>query len=160
MHRTCVAVLGAAAVALAGCGGDDDKDGDTALTKAEFIAQAGAICRDVKRAHEPYAKKVNALPKGVDLRRVAPLVEATLEESREGLARLRALQPPPADRTAIVAYYTAAEALLEAHSQLADAARTNDRAAGQKVAATTAGLSSNERRLATAYGLKDCDNVF
>jgi hypothetical protein len=160
MHRKWAAVLGVAAVALAGCGGDDDKGDENSLTKAQFIAQAGAICRDVKRAHEPYAEKVDALPEGVGLTRVAPLLEATLVQSRKGLARLRSLKSPTADRAQVDAYYGAADALLEAHAQLADAARTDDRAKGEKVAATTGALSSNERRLATAYGLNDCDNVF
>jgi hypothetical protein len=156
-----VATLGAAALLTAGCGGGDEgSSADKPLTKSQFIAQAGAICRDVKKAHKPYAEQVGKLPRNVEIKRVAPILEATLAESREGLARLRALQSPPADKAAIDAYYGAAEALLEAHSQLADAARTNDRATGERVAATTGALSADERRLATAYGLKDCDNVF
>ncbi|MEA2194869.1 MAG: hypothetical protein QOG42_1303, partial [Solirubrobacteraceae bacterium] len=156
----CVAVLGAAALVAGGCGGGDDSAAGTSLTKAQFITRAAAVCRDVKKAHQPYAEQVDKLAPNVDLKRVAPLLQGTLAESRKGLARLRALTPPPADRAAIDAYYRAAEALLEAHSRLADAARTNDRATGEKVAAAVGGLSDDERRLATRYGLKDCDNVF
>lgn len=161
MRGTCVAVLGAVALGMAGCGGGDEDSADgRSLTKAQFVARAGAICRDVKQAHQPYADRVNALPQGVDIKRVAPLLERTLAESRKGLTRLRALEPPPADKAAIDAYYSAAEKLLAAHAQLADAARTDDQQAGERVAATTGALSDDERRLATAYGLKDCDNVF
>lgn len=156
-----MALLGATALVAAGCGtGDEDSAAGEPLTKAQFIAKAGAVCREVKKAHQPYADEVNKLPRGVGIERVAPLLEATLAESREGLARLRALESPRADRPAIDAYYDAAEKLLEAHAQLADAARANDREKGEKVAATTGELSNDERRLATAYGLTDCDNVF
>ena len=170
MHRTCVAVLGAAMLAVAGCGGSDDpqpaagSDGpDTAappLTKAQFIAKADGICREVNTAHKPYADKVDALPRGTDLRRVAPLLEGALMQSRKGLARLRALPAPAEGEAALEAYYVAAERVLEAHARLADAARRNDRPAGEKVARTTTALSDDERRLGSAYGLEDCNNVF
>jgi len=170
MHRTCVAALGAAVLAVAGCGGSDDakpaSTGDGApaaarpLTKAQFAAQADAICRAVKRDHKPYADKVDALPRGADLTRVAPLLEATLQRSRRGLARLRALRAPAEDEAALEAYYAAAQRVLEAHAQLADAARANDRPAGNKVARATAALSRDEQRRASAYGLTDCTDVF
>lgn len=155
------ASLIAVALMTAGCGGgDEDSRADTALTKSQFIARAGAICRDVKRAHRPFADKVDRLPRNADLKRVAPILEATLAESRKGLARLRALKSPPADEAQIDAYYGAAEALLRAHAQLAGAARSNDRATGDRVAAATGALSDDERRLARAYGLTDCEDVF
>ena len=157
-HRIGVALLGAAALLVAGCGGGDDAD--KPATRAQFITQAATVCRDVKQAHQPFAEKVDQLPEGAGLERVAPLLEATLEQSRTGLARLRALDFPAAGKRAIDAYYGAAEKLLEAHAQLADAARTNDRATGEKVAATVEALSDDERRLAAAYGLKHCDDVF
>jgi len=165
-----VAVIGAAMLALTGCGGSDDpqpaagSDGpDTAaqpLTKAQFIAKADGICREVKTAHKPYADEVNALPRGADLRRVAPLLEGALLQSRKGLARLRAVPAPVQDEAALEAYYAAAERLLEAHAKLAGAARTGDRPAGERVARTTTALSNDESRLGSAYGLKDCNTVF
>ncbi len=156
-HRIGVALLGAAALLVSGCGGDDA--GEPA-TKAQFVTQAAAVCRDVKQAHQPHAEKVDQLPEGAGLERVAPLLEATLQQSRQGLARLRALDAPAADKRAIDAYYGAADKLLEAHAELADAARTDDRARGEKVAATVEALSNDERRLAAAYGLTDCDDAF
>jgi len=157
-HRIGVALLGAAALLVSGCGGGDDAD--EPATKAQFVTQAAAVCRDVKQAHQPHAEKVDQLPEGAGLERVAPLLEATLEQSRQGLARLRALDAPAADKRAIDAYYGAADKLLEAHAELADAARTDDRARGEKVAATVEALSNDERRLAAAYGLKHCEDVF
>jgi hypothetical protein len=154
-RTTGIAALGAALV-IAGCGGDAART----TTKAQFITKAAAVCRDVKQAQQPYSDQVDALPKGAAITRVAPLLEATLAESRRGLARLRALTSPAADRRQLDAYYAAAAKLLEAHSQLAGAARTNDRKAGDRVAARVGALSHEERRLATAYGLRDCDDVF
>ncbi len=165
MYRTCVAVLGAAALAMAGCGeekGSSKASGGAGkpLTKAQFIARADAVCRDVKRAQLPFTERVDKLPDRTSIARVAPLLEGSLAESRAGLARLRALPAPRRDKAALDAYFGSAARLLEAHRRLADAARTNDREAGEQVARTTDALSHDQRRLATAYGFKDCDNVF
>ena len=161
MHRTGVAVLGAVALAVTGCGGgDDDSAGDRALTSAQFVAQAQAICRDVRRAHRPYTEQVQKLPARVAIKRLAPILEATLAASRQGLARLSALERPPADRAKVDAYLDTAEKLLDVQAQLARTARAGDRENGYRVSAPTVELSQDQRRLARAYGLKDCENLF
>ena len=169
MHRTCLAMLGAAALAVAGCGGGDDERpaGEapptaTALAKPEFIARANAICREVKGAQRPYNDRVEALARGAGLERVAPLLEGALRESRKGFDRLRDLraQAPAEDRATFDAYLAAAERLLAESARLAEAARSGDRAAGLGVAATADALSADEQRLAGEYGIEDCADVF
>lgn len=169
MHRTCLAMVGAAALAVTGCGGGDDEPraGEaartaTALAKPAFIARANALCRQIKQAQRPYNDRVEGLARGADLERVAPLLEGALSESRKGLDRLRDLraQAPTEDRTAFDAYLAAAERLLAESARLAEAAKAGDRAAGLAVAATADALSADEQRLAGEYGIEDCGGVF
>jgi len=160
-------MIGAATLAVGGCGDGEDEPAATAsgagtkpLTKAQFIARTDAICRDVKRAQEPYARRIRALSRVDELTRVTPILEGALGESREGLERLRALPAPREDRATLHAYYEAAGRLLAASAQLAAAARSDDRAKGREVAATAGSLSADEKRLADEYGFEDCDDVF
>ena len=168
MHRTCVALLGAAALAVAGCGGGDNDGGepvggaDTRLTKAEFIARAAAICRDVTRAQGRYSGRIRALSRVDELKRLAPILDDALGASRQGLERLRAVraQAPGEDRAALDAYYAAADRLLAASTQLRDATRSDDRAKARRIAARADALSDDAQRRADAYGLEDCGDAF
>lgn len=163
MVKTCVALAGAAALVVSGCGGDDGKDAGSSgggPTKARYIAQASGVCLATKKAQGPINRKLAALPDRTDIKRVAPLAEAALAESRKGMTKLRALPAPSEDRELLDAYFAAAERLLVAHKRLADAARESNRPAGAKVARETQALSDDERRKALDYGLRDCENVF
>jgi hypothetical protein len=164
MYRTCVALLGAAALAVAGCG-DDGKDSGSsgagrALTKAQFITKATAICRDTKKAQLPFTDKVSSLPDRTDIKRVAPLLVSALAESRKGYDKLRALPAPKQDKALLDAYFAAAGRLLKALEDLANAAKESDRPAGAKVARETQALTADAREKAQAYGLTGCGDVF
>ncbi|MBW3608680.1 MAG: hypothetical protein KY463_10040 [Actinobacteria bacterium] len=169
MQRRCVAMLGAAALAVSGCGGGDEQpaanDGTAAaapLTKAQFVARADAVCREIKQAQRPYTDRLRSLEHGTELERVAPILEGALEESRKGLRRLRELraQAPREDRATFDTYLAAAERLLAQSAKLSEAAKADDRAAGREVAATVDALSADEQRLADEYGLDHCGDVF
>ena len=162
-----MALLGAAALALSGCGGDDDGDKDSgasgggpALTKAQFITKATTICRDTKKAQLPFSDKVNSLPERTDIKRVAPLLIGALAESRKGYDKLRKLPAPKQDKAQLDAYFVAAERLLDALEDLANAAKESNRPAGAKVARETQALTADARQKATAYGLTGCGDVF
>lgn len=164
MYRTCVALLGAVAVAAAGCGGDDKESGSSGgagtLTKAQFIAKATTVCRDTKKAQLPFTDKVNTLPDRTDIKRVAPLLVGALGESRKGYDRLRELPAPTQDKALLDAYFVAAERLLDALEDLANAAKASNRPAGAKVARETQALTADARRKAQDYGLTGCGDVF
>lgn len=162
-------MLGVAAFAVTGCGGGNGepaaKDGAGAaapLTKAQFVARGDAVCREVKQAQRPYLDRLRSLERGAELKRVAPILEGVLGESRKGLGRLRELRAraPREDRATFDDYLAAAERLLAESAKLTEAARSEDRAAGRKVAATADALSADEQRLADEYGLRDCGDVF
>jgi hypothetical protein len=161
MHRTCATVLGTAVLAIAGCGDSKDSSSSSSksLTKAQFIAKADGICKDTKKAQQPYSNQIDKLHQG-DLKKAAPILEGALGVSKSGLARLKALPSPSEDKATLDQYYAAADKVIAAHSDLTDAAKTDDAEKGKKVAATTDGLSADEGRLADKYGIKECDNVF
>jgi hypothetical protein len=164
MFRTCVALLGAAVLAIAGCGGDDKDSGSSgegpALTKAQFVAKATTICRDTKKAQLPFTDKVNSLPDRTDIKRVAPLLVSALAESRKGYDRLRALPTPKQDKALLDAYFAAAKRLLDALEDLANAAKQSNRPAGAKVARETQALTADAGQKASDYGLMGCGDVF
>jgi len=165
MHRTRVAMLGAATLAVAGCGGggDDAREGSAEpLTKAPLIDRADAICREVKRAQQPHTDRLRALTRGADLRRVAPILEDALAQTRKGRERLQTLraQAPREDRATLDAYFAAADKLLAASERLAEAAKSGDLAEGRRVAATADALSEEQQRRADEYGFEDCGDVF
>ncbi len=146
---------------LAGCGGDDEAQ-DRPLTKAQFVARADAVCREVKQAQQAYSDRLAALPDGTDLERVAPILAGGVAETRKGRERLGALRAraPSADRAAFDAYLSAADRLLAASTRLAAAARSGDRAAARRVAGTEDALSTEQQRRAGESGLEDCGDVF
>lgn len=164
MYRICVALLGAIALAVAGCGGDDKDSGSSgggpALTKKQFIAKATTVCRDTKKAQLPFTEKVNSLPDRTDIKRVAPLLVSALAESRKGYDRLRALPAPAKDKDLLDDYFAAAERLLDALEDLANAAKESNRPAGAKVAREAQALTADARQKAVDYGLTGCGDVF
>jgi hypothetical protein len=162
MHRTCAIALGTAALAIAGCGGSKDSStsSSSTLTKAEFISKANGICRDTKKAQQPFSDRADKLKSGGDVKLVAPILEGGLKESRKGLARLHALPSPSQDKATLDKYYATIDKLLSVQAQLATAARAGDRKTAQKVGTTAGALGDDENRLALKYGIKDCDVVF
>jgi hypothetical protein len=168
MHRTLVAMLGSAALAVAGCG--DDKSSTSpapapggsgqaaaaAPAKAAYIARADAICRDVARATHRYEDKIAALPPGSKPGAASGILDAGLAQTRKGLARLRALPAPSEDRATLDAYYESFGKSLSAYTKLVEAARDNDRAQATKLASQTDALATEQRRLAQRYGFREC----
>jgi hypothetical protein len=153
-------MLGAAALAVAGCGGDDKDSGGATLTKAQFIAKATAVCRDTKKAQLPFTDKVNSMPDGTDIKRVAPLLVSALAQSRKGLTKLRAVPAPSKDKALLDAYFAATERLLDALEDIAKAAKATNHPAAPKVAREAQALTADARQKATDYGLKGCGDVF
>jgi hypothetical protein len=98
---------GLAAIALAaGCGGDD---GESGLSKSEFIAQAGAICeRNKARADRAFKREFADLetrkPTLAESQRLLATLLPIIRDSGEGIA---ALEPPEGDEERIETYLTA-----------------------------------------------------
>jgi hypothetical protein len=102
-------LFGALAIAMiaVGCGSSDDST--SSLTKAEFIAQADAICKkgnaEIESDFEAFAKE-NGLKENQEPSKAqgVELVETTLVPNIQGQAdELRALDPPSEDEAEVTA---------------------------------------------------------
>lgn len=112
MLRTATGLLAAVALAVAGCGGSDDK-GPDALTKPEYVKQADAICKVASGKVTTVAQVVftKAQPSAAEIRSFAdktflPVFERELKD-------LRALVPPKGDEATTTAIYDAVQTGLD-----------------------------------------------
>jgi len=167
MFRTYTPVLACVALAIGGCGGDDDGSSpggsnppaEKRLTKTEYVAQANRICKDTEIAQETFDDRIDKLDRG-DLPAAAPILEDALETTREGYDRLKALSPPAADQAQVDAYLAAVQRLLTSLDKLTAAARDDDRAAGRRAVAEGEKHDDEQEPLAERLGIDNCVDVF
>jgi hypothetical protein len=133
------------AALTAGCGGGDDG----ALSESEFREEANAVCEGTLREAEAIEAPASPeeIPDYVD--RLVPLV-------RQGLERLRALQPPADLQEDYDQMLDETETALASADDLATAAQEGD--PGKLQEALAAGDAANQAsdRLATKLGLDEC----
>lgn len=131
-----------ACLALAGCGGGDET---TALTKAEYVAKANAICVNEKKALEgeieQYSEDRNLKYREPSAKVIEDVAEEVLLPSLERrIRKLKALAAPQGDEGEVAAIIAAAEKGLQAEPQLLISGKSFDKA----------------EKLATQYGLHEC----
>lgn len=133
-----------AALLIAGCGGDDET---SALTKAEFVKQANAICKEGRSEREELFKTFTAEVKSGDVSRedqeslVTVVLKPPLEKTIESLEGLGA---PEGDEKQVEAITAAMKKGLEkAEANPLVALRTNIQFA-------------ESNNLSAKYGLTDC----
>ncbi len=155
-----VAVLCSATLAAAGCGDDgDSSSAGKALTKAQYIAQADRICREVEAATKTYADQVDALPEGSGTERIGNILDGGLAETRKGVDRLKALQAPSEDRATVKAYFSSIDKAIVVYEGLVQAVRAEDEAKAKRYARQADPLFDEQRRLARQYGFKQCRSL-
>ena len=166
--RLCVAMLGAAALAAAALRRRLRRrrrglSADKPLTKAQFIARADAICRDVKQAqqalHRPGRRRCRAAPSSSAWRRSS---RRRWPQSRKGLRAAARAAPqaprddrprstrtsPPPSRLLAAQHAARRRGAVQRPRRRPEGGRHDRRAQRRRAAA------------ADAYGLKDCDDVF
>jgi CHASE3 domain sensor protein len=165
------AVVFAALVALVGCGGSSSNSSSTdtasvrsgeALSKAEFVEQADAICTNRKSEREALqseaeelAQEINA---GSDAAReeLADLLAKAADNAEEEFSELRGLTPPPADAATIDEMLSSAGRQVALTRAGVAALRKGDFEAFTEV--TRSGRAAKAKAAATArsYGLEVC----
>ena len=97
-------------VIVAGCGGDDDDSTEAVtvttatetagpLTRAEYIAQADAICEDFRSKTLPLDKESDRAANNLDFARAARAQRETLEILAEGTSASTPFKPRQATTT-------------------------------------------------------------
>jgi hypothetical protein len=139
-----MAVLAAALLAFAGCGGGDET---TALTKAEFTKQVNAGCKEHQKEREELFKKVSAELDPSEVTRADQedlITEVLLPPFEKDIENMKSLAPPEGDEKKV-------EAIIEAMEKA-----IKDVEAKPLVALRSTSQFAEARALFVKYGLDDC----
>jgi hypothetical protein len=142
-YLLCVTVL----LVVAACGGDD-ASGDEALSKAEWIAAADAICAEDNA-------ELALIPEPQTPEEAAEAGARVIEIQRTGLAEVRALAPPPGDEGVVGEILDAVEAVLDWSEEFIEALAGDD-ARAEALYAEGERLTEEAIRVAEGYGLQEC----
>lgn len=138
------AVGAATSLALAACGGGDD-----GLSREEFVSEADSICAE-------YDQRVEEIddPQSLDdVERYADEAKPVIED---GMAELRALEPPDELQEQWDDYMASSEESLDYLDELREAAASGDEARIQEIAQEVSEKNEDADRLAQDIGLQDC----
>lgn len=148
MTRRVVLALIVGALALAGCGGGDD-DGGERLSKAEFVAQADAICRR-------YEARLDTLGQPTNTTELRSFADKALPIAKDGREELGELTPPEELEETYDAWLEQGDEAIEIVERLRDAAGENDQAEIQRIAADAQRTDAEANRLAGELGFEQC----
>ena len=147
-------VAGLALALLVACNGDDgssDSSPDsTELTRAEFTAQADAICESDRGRLSGFDPPRGLGATAAVLREVLPVI-------RDQINRLRELGEPPSDGAQVyLDWFQARDAIVEATAQMIEAAEQGDRDQFQRLAILQKELDERADEAAEEYGFEVC----
>ena len=146
MTRRLVA-LGAGALTLAGCSGGGDSG--ERLSKAEFVAQADAICRK-------YEARLDALGQPTNVTELRAFADKALPIAKDGRDELDDLKPPENLEDTYDAWLEQGDEAIEIVERLRDAAEEQDQAEIGKIAADAQRTDAEANRLAGELGFEQC----
>lgn len=138
------AVLAAAVLIFAGCGGGGDET--TALTKAEFVKQANAICKEAEQERLNEVKRVIATvdPDGTKQERDKAVQDVFVDPYEGAAEEIESLGAPSGDGAKI-------EALTDAMKASLRKVEKNPRLVGRSNI-----QFAESNKLANDYGLTNC----
>jgi hypothetical protein len=146
-NKSCAAILAVGALLLGatGCGSDE---GETALTKSEFLKQGNQICREgrAERAKAVDQVQKEASGKESSEQAFAATVQAAVPSMRATNQELAELEPPEQEQEKVDSMIDGLEAAVD---QLEGVAEGSAEAREGKAVITVA-------RKLNAYGLDDC----
>jgi hypothetical protein len=170
MRRSLVPLLIISAGFLAaGCGGSSSSSTKTVtvqqsepLTKAQFIAQADAICQasqeDIQPLATRYRKVAKAARRSDQFQEVADVLHQLTGRAKEELTQLRELEPPTADQEVINNLLTTVDSQVTITDIYAEAVENEDQSQISTLADQITSVSAKARGMAQGYGLKVCGN--
>ncbi|MDQ3822073.1 MAG: hypothetical protein M3321_02395 [Actinomycetota bacterium] len=134
-----------AALVAAGCGGG----GGDRLSRAEFVAQADAICRK-------YEARLEALGQPQDVSELRSFADRALPIARDGRDELGELNPPEELEEDYDAWLERGDEAIEMVERLRDASEDGDRAEIQRIAQDAQRIDAESNRLARDLGFEQC----
>ena len=165
LRRTSAGLLAFVALGLPACGDDDDGGSaptetsgtatTQALTKAEFIREADAICGRADDELREIEQELTAVGTS-DYDKAADLIRETLDVVERELGDLRALEPPPEDAQTVNETFDFVESQLPLLSDIADATERKDLAEVQSLSRELAEGQAQTQEFAQDYGFKEC----
>ena len=120
-----------------------------AVSKAEYIATANAICGVMNDA-------VDALPDPADTAEAAITYEEAARIVSDTLEQLRALPPPPGDEESLDAIWVKVDELLEGYARFVAALRDDDQVLAQQISQDVEVTQNAANDASNAYGLTVC----
>jgi hypothetical protein len=133
---------------LAGCGGDDNGGGER-LSRAQFVAQADAICRR-------YEARLDALGQPMNVAELRSFADKALPIAREGREELGELNPPEDLEETYDDWLEHGDHAIEIVERLRDAAEDGDQAEIQEIARDAEETDRESNRLASELRFKQC----
>jgi hypothetical protein len=154
-------VLAVAALALGACGADSGDNEPPAPTRASYVAKTDALCRQsnartLKLNRELQRAAAGARDDADALKRFAPILRRGYGPVRDNAVAFRAAVPPPADEARIARIAKTYDQQADFVRRLAAAAARGDGRRFATLSAQQQRLVIRARRLARAYGFKEC----
>jgi NTP pyrophosphatase (non-canonical NTP hydrolase) len=151
-----ICLAGAALWIATGCGGGDTST--ESLTKADYIAQADAICKSERAKRDELESQVNDLAPitSQDTGEVADLLRQSSENLKGEIRQLRALHPPPADAGTLDSMLSTLGAEVAETDRWADAYDNQDEREIRLLQVRIADLTARASGIAQRYGFKAC----
>lgn len=146
--RNAAFVLAVLAVALTGCGGNGDGE---RLSADEFRQRANAICAE-------YDEKLSALGDPQSPADIPQYVEEAVPLIEQGLAELRAVNPPEELQDDYDAMLDETAKAIPAARRLSEAAADQDAAAVQEAIEEGQRADEASDRIAARLGLDECSS--
>lgn len=136
---------------------------NTALSKAQFIAQADSICEsatsDAKPINEHYAELQAGLSSENESSQYPKLGEV-VQESAEALSSevedLRSLEPPSADRETITKMLALVDSQVSFTEGMASAFKSNNTGEAEALLEQAKPIKAQAHGIAQGYGFKVC----
>jgi hypothetical protein len=159
-----LALCGAAALALAGCG-SSGSSASSGPTKAQYVAKADAICKAAGEKTAPLISKLVAGGAGLAsgsasaAHELAPVVGKVHEYAAASLTQLRALERPKGEASAIEKFLSPLSNVVGAAGQAASSLSSGQGSAALGLLAQVQTEAQQATKAASAYGVAPCASV-
>jgi Tar ligand binding domain homologue len=140
------------ALAVGGCGGDDDSGG---VSKAEFIKKADSACASFRKKSAQLEAEANRIPQN-DTARLATILEELADAAEETFAEFEQLDVPAGDEKVIDRYLSANRDQIDAIRRTADAFQAGDIETASKLIVSGRQAGNDTREIAQKYGFEVC----